>query len=150
MAGEHEESTWPLPKFHFKVSFGDVGEMTFQEVSGLDAETDIIEYRAGNSVDFSTVKMPGLRKSSDVTMRKGISKSNIAIYDYLNDVRMNTITRQTVTIQLLDEEHNPMFTWTLRNAFPIKVTGTDLNAQNNELAVEEIVLAHEGLILEKA
>ncbi len=149
MAGEKQESPWPVPKFHFKATFGDKGEISFQEVSGLDAEYDIIEYRAGNSIDFSTVKMPGLRKGSDVTLKKGMFKDDTALYDYFNETKMNTIARQTVTIQLLDEEHNPMFTWTLKNAFPMKVSGTDLNAQNSEVAVEEIVLAHEGLSFEK-
>lgn len=150
MAGEKQEAPWPVPKFHFKATFGDKGEMAFQEVSGLDTEYDIIEYRAGNSTDFSTVKMPGLRKGSDVTLRKGMFKDDTALYDYFNETKVNTIMRQTVTIQLLDEEHTPLFTWTLKNAFPMKVSGTDLNAQNSEVAVEEIVLAHEGLSFEKA
>lgn len=150
MAGDKQEAPWPVPKFHFMVTIGDKGEIAFQEASGLDAEYDIIEYRAGNSVDFSTVKMPGLRKSSDVTLKKGMFKDDTALFDYLNEVKMNTIKRETVTIQLLDESHAPMFTWTLKNAFPMKVTGTDLNAQNSEVAVEEIVLAHEGLTFEKA
>ncbi|MEM9928486.1 MAG: phage tail protein [Bacteroidota bacterium] len=150
MAGDKQEAPWPVPKFHFKATFGDKGEMAFQEVSGLDTEYDIIEYRAGNSADFSTVKMPGLSKGSDVTLKKGMFKDDSALYDYFNETKMNTIARQTVTIQLLDEEHNPLFTWTLKNAFPMKVSGTDLNVQNSEVAVEEIVLAHEGLSFEKA
>lgn len=151
MANDNQDTTpWPVPKFHFRVTFGDKGEMSFQEVSGLDTEYDVIEYRAGNSLDFSTVKMPGLRKGSDVTLKKGTFRDDTALYDYFNEIKMNTITRQTVTIQLLDEEHHPMFTWTLKNAFPMKVSGTDLNAQNSDVAVEEIVLAHEGLSFEKA
>ena len=150
MADENQGSPWPVPKFHFKVTIGDKGEIAFQEVSGLDSEFDVIEYRAGNSVDFSTVEMPGLRKGSDVTLKKGMFKDDIALYDYFAEVKMNTVARQTVTIQLLDEEHNPMFTWTLKNAFPLKVTATDLNAQGSEVAVEEIVLTHEGLSFEKA
>lgn len=149
MAGEKQEAPWPVPKFHFKATFGDIGEVSFQEISGLDTEYDIIEYRAGNSIDFSTVKMPGLRKGSDVTLKKGMFIADTVLYDYFNTVKMNTIKRETVTIQLLDEEHNPMFTWTLKNAFPMKVSGTDMNAQNSEVAVEEIVLAHEGLSFEK-
>jgi len=149
MPGDAQEAPWPVPKFHFKATIGDKGEIAFQEISGLDAEFDVIEYRAGNSVDFSTVKMPGLRKGSDVTLKKGMFKSDSSLYTYFNETKMNTIARQTVTIQLLDEEHNPMFTWTLKNAFPMKVSGTDLNAQNSEVAVEEIVLAHEGLTFEK-
>ena len=135
---------------HFKVTFGDKGEVFFQEISGLDTEYDIIEYRAGNSADFSTVRKPGLLKGADVTLKKGMFKNDTALYKYFNEIKMNTIARQTVTIQLLDEGHNPMFTWTLKNAFPMKVTGTDLNAETSEIAVEEIVLAHEGLSFEKA
>jgi phage tail-like protein len=92
--------------------------------------------------------MPGLRKTSDVTMRKGMFTSESGLFDYFNSVKMNTIQRETVIIQLLDEEHNPMMTWTLQNAWPMKVSGTDLNAENSEVAVEEIVFAHEGLSVE--
>ncbi|MEM1358755.1 MAG: phage tail protein [Bacteroidota bacterium] len=150
MAGENQDPPWPVPKFHFKATFGDKGEIAFQEVSGLDTEYDVIEYRIEEVMDFSTVKMPGLHKGSDVTLKKGMFKDDTALYDYFTEVKMNTIARQTVTIQLLDEEHHPLFTWTLKNAFPMKISGTDLNAQNSEVAVEEIVLAHEGLFFEEA
>lgn len=150
MAGEKQESPWPVPKFHFRVTIGDIGEIAFQEVSGLDAEHDIIEYRTDNSIEFSTIKMPGLRKASDISLKKGMFKGDTALFDYFMQVKMNTIKRQTVTIQLLDEEHNPMFTWTLNNAFPMKVTGTDMDTQDSEVAIEEMTLAHEGLTFEKA
>jgi len=150
MAGEKQEAPWPVPKFYFKVSFGDKGEMAFQEVSGLDSEVDILEYRAGNSPEFSTIKMPCLKKSSDVTMKKGMYKGDGALFEWINEIKMNTISRQVVTIQLLDEEHNVLFTWSLKNAFPMKVTGTDLNAQNSDVAIEELVIAHEGLTMEAA
>jgi len=149
MAGEKQEAPWPVPKFHFRATFGDIGELSFQEVSGLDTEYDVVEYRAGNNTDFSTIRMPGLQKGSDVTLKRGMFRDDTALYDYFLDVKMNTIRRETVTIQLLDEEHNPLFTWTLKNAWPMKVSGTDMNAQNSEVAVEEIVLAHEGLTFEK-
>jgi phage tail-like protein len=145
MAGEKQESPWPVPKFHFKVTFGDEGEASFQEVSGLDTEYDVIEYRAGNSVNFSTVKMPGLRKSSDVTLKKGMFKTDTQLLDYFQAVKMNVIKRATVSIQLLDEEHHPLFTWTLQNAWPMKIVGTNLNAETGEVALDEVVLAHEGI-----
>ena len=72
-----------------------------------------------------------------------------ALFDYFATVKMNTVARETVTIQLLDEEHKPLFTWTLKNALPKKVTGASLNAKNSEAAMEELVLAHEGLTLSK-
>jgi phage tail-like protein len=60
-----------LPRFRFEVRW-DSAVMHFQEVSGLDAEAQPIEYRHGDSPQFSAVKMPGLKKFSDVTMKKGV------------------------------------------------------------------------------
>jgi phage tail-like protein len=77
-------------------------------------------------------------------------KDDTALLDYFMQVKMNTIKREMVTIQLLDENHSLLFTWTLKNAFPISVTGTDMNAQNSEVAIEEMTFAHEGLTFEKA
>jgi len=148
MAGEKQEAPWPVPKFYFNVTLGDKGEIAFQEVSGLDTEHELIEYRSGNSKEFSTVKMPGMRKASDVTLKKGMFADDTALFSYFAEVTMNTVARQTVTIQLLDETGNTLFTWTLKNAWPLKFTGTDLNAQNSEVAIEELVLAHEGLTME--
>ena len=64
-------AVWPLPKFHFEVKWNDA-VMSFQEVSGLDVEAQPIEYRQGDSPIFSTIKMPGIKKSGNVTMKKGI------------------------------------------------------------------------------
>jgi phage tail-like protein len=60
---------------------------------------------------------------------------------------MNTIKRVPVIISLLDETGNPTMVWTLNNAWPAKITGTDLKAQGNEVAVETIEIAHEGLTI---
>lgn len=149
MAGDKQENPWPIPQFHFKVKLGEKGEASFQEVSGLDTEYDVIEYRAGDSKDFSVVKMPGLKKVTEITLKKGMFKGDTALYDYFASIKMNTVARQTVTIQLLDEEHNPLFTWTLNNAFPKKISGTSLNAKTSEAAVETLVLVHEGLTMSK-
>jgi phage tail-like protein len=140
-------TVWPLPKFYFKVKIGS-DEMVFQEVSGLDAETQVIEYRSGNSPTFSVVKMPGLKKFSDVTLKKGVFKSDAKIWDRFNAIKMNTIKREAITISLLDEAGGETMIWKLTNAFPIKVQGTDLKSTGNEVAVETMVLAHEGLTVE--
>ncbi|MEM6879297.1 MAG: phage tail protein [Bacteroidota bacterium] len=150
MAGEKQEAPWPVPKFHFKVSFGNIGEASFQEVSGLDSEMDIVEYRAENRSGFSKVKMPGLKKATDVTLKKGMAKNSGALLSWLSETRMNTIKRETVTIQLLDEEHKPLFAWTLKNAWPMKITGTDRDTHDNEVVIEEMTLAHEGVSMEAA
>ena len=61
--GSEQGAAWPTPKFHFKVQIGRQGEISFQEISGLDIETQQIEFRAGNSKAFSVVKMPGIRST---------------------------------------------------------------------------------------
>ncbi len=147
--GSKQSNPWPVPKFHFKVTFGDVGTIDFQEVSGLDTEYDVMEYRAGTWTPWSTVKQPGMRKQSDVTLKKGVFKDDTVLFDYFASVKMNIVKRQQVTIELLDEEAKTLFVWTLKNAWPMKVTSTDMNAQSSEVAIEEIVLAHEELTMKK-
>ena len=63
---------------------------------------------------------------------------------------MNTIERKTVTISLLDESGAPTMVWTLNNAWPTKITGTDMKSDGNEVAVETIEVAHEGLKIENS
>jgi phage tail-like protein len=145
MAGEAQDNIWPLPKFHFKVEVEGGIAASFQEVSGLDTEVDVIEYRHGDSPEFSTIKMPGLRKASDVTLKKGTFTGDVSFYDWYNEILMNTIERKTVQIMLLNEKGESEIIWTLTNAFPKQVQGTDLNSSSSDVAVETLVLAHEGL-----
>jgi phage tail-like protein len=144
-AGAAENATWPLPKFYFSVSLGTGGPVSFQEVDGLDSETQVIEYRHGDSNVFFPIKMPGLGRVGNVTMRKGIFVSDSAFWDWYNQIKMNTIQRTTVVINLLDQSGSPQRTWTLNNAWPTKITGTDLKSEGNEVAVESIEVAYETL-----
>jgi phage tail-like protein len=140
----NENTTWPLPKFYFSVT-GIPGTPVFQEVTGLDAEAQVIEYRAGNSPIFAPIKMPGLQKFGNVTMKKGIFVTDQNLWTWFNSIAMNTIARQTIVVNLLDETGAPRMIWTLNNAFPTKLTGTDLKSDGNEVAVESIEIAYETL-----
>ncbi len=148
MAGESQGNVWPLPKFYFSVDIGSQTNLPFQEVSGLDTETQIIEYRAGNNKVFSTIKMPGIAKFGNVTMKKGIFVKDNNFFTMYAKISMNLIERVTVTIKLLDQGGAPTMVWTLANAWPTKITGTDLKSDGNEVAVETIEFAHEGLKIE--
>ena len=139
-------TVWPLPKFYFQVKW-DAEVMSFQEVSGLDIEAQPIEYRHGDSPEFSTINMPGLKKFGNITMKKGIFKSDNKFWDWFKKIKMNTIARIPVTITLLDEVGAPTMVWTLANAWPTKITSTDLKAEGNEVSIESIEIAHEGLTI---
>lgn len=147
MAGEKQESAWPLVEFHFQVTLGSKGVISFKEVSGLDMEFDVIEYRAGDSKVFSKVKMPGLKKSGDVTLKKGIFISDKNLWDWIGLVNMNTIQRETITISLLDESHTAVQTWELANAWPKKITVEGFKADGNNVAMETLILVHEGITI---
>ncbi|SCY15338.1 MULTISPECIES: phage tail protein [Desulfoluna] len=142
-------TVWPMPKFHFEVKW-DSEVMSFQEVSGLDIEAQPIEYRHGDSPEFSTIKMPGIKKSGNVTMKKGVFKSDNKFWDWFNQIKMNTIKRVPVTISLLDETGAPTMVWTLANAWPTKIQATDMKSDGNEVAIESIEIAHEGLVIANA
>ena len=137
---------WPLPKFHFEVKW-DSNVMSFQEVSGLDIQSEEIKYRAGDSKQFSVIKMPGLKKFGNVTMKKGVFKGDNKFWDWLNQIKLNTIKRVPITISLLDESSAPTMVWTLANAWPTKISSTDLKAEGNEVAIESIEIVHEGLTI---
>jgi phage tail-like protein len=138
---------YPLPKFHFEVQWGGT-RIGFTEVSGLEVSTEKIEYRDGASKEYHKVRMPGMQTFGDLTLKRGIFAADNEFYDWWNTVALNTIERRDITISLLNESHEPVVIWKVKNAWPSKVTSTDLNASGNETAIETLVLAHEGLTME--
>jgi phage tail-like protein len=140
---------YPLPKFHFQVDWGGT-KLGFSEVSGLNVETQVIEYRDGSMPEYSKVKMPGMQKFGNLTLKRGMFQSDNEFYDWWNTVKQTKIERRDITISLLNEEHEPVMTWKVKNAWPTKVQSTDLKADGNDVAIETLELAHEGLTMEMA
>jgi phage tail-like protein len=147
MAGETQDGIWPLPKFYFSVLLGDDLRASFQEVTGLAAEVQPIEYRHGNSPVFYPIKMPGLGRVGNVTLRKGIFVNDNAFWRWFDQIKMNTIPRREVSVNLLDETGSPKRVWTLNNAWPTKIAGADLKSQGNEVAVESLEIACETMTI---
>ena len=140
-------ATYPLPKFHFLVDWGGT-KIGFTEVSGLNIENKLIEYRDGASPEYSKIKMPGMREFSNITLKRGVFAGDNEFYAWLNTISLNTVERRDVTIKLLNENHDPVVTWKIKNAFPVKIQSTDLKADGSEVAIEQLDLAHEGLTIQ--
>lgn len=140
-------SEYPLPKFHFQVEWAG-SRLGFTEVSGLDVETEAIEYREGNLPQYHKLKMPGMQKYSNITMKRGTFQGDNDFYNWWNTVALNTIERRDLTISLLNETHEPVVVWKVNRAWPTKVQSTDLKGDGNEVAIESIEIAHEGLTIE--
>lgn len=146
--GDTDNKIWPMPKFHFEVDLGsELNGVVFQEVSGMDKEIQIIEYRHSNSKLFSTIKMPGIAKYSNTTMKRGIFVNDNSFWDWMAEIKMNTIKRRTVLIKLLDENGKVTLQWQLNNAWPTKITIADLKSTGNEVAVDTLEIAHEALTI---
>ena len=144
--GSKQNAIWPLPKFYFQVKW-DSQELVFQEVSGLDIESQAIEYRHDNSPQFSTIKMPGIQKSGNITMKKGVFVKDNQFWDWFKQIKMNTIKRLPLTISLLDETGKPTMVWKVANAWPSKITATDMQSDGNEVAIETLEITHEGITI---
>jgi phage tail-like protein len=140
-------ANYPLPKFHFQVEWGGT-KIGFTEVTGLDHQIEAIEYREGSSFTYSKTKMPGMHKFSNITLKRGTFEGDIEFHTWIKDVNLNkSEPRRTIVIKLLNERHEPVITWQAANAFPLKYQASDLKADGNEVAIESIEIAHEGLTI---
>src|SRR5450432_2150446 len=146
MADRADPTNYPLPVFHFKVECG-TWYAGVAEVSGLTQEVQAIEYRDGMFKEYSSRKFPGLRKYSNVTVNRPVFKSDNQFFEWLTTIKMHKVERRDLVVSLLDEEHNPVMSWHIHNAFPVKLEGPGLKATGNEVAIESIELAHEGISL---
>ena len=91
--------------------------------------------------------MPGLEKNSNITLKGGVIAGNNEFFDWMNTVKMNTIERRDIIISLLNEEHEPVMVWQVKNAWPAKLVSTDMKADDNNVAIDSIEIAHEGLVI---
>lgn len=144
---------YPLTSLHFQVSWGDSkNTSSFSEVSGLTMEAEVIEYRDGTDRSLTTRKTPGLKKFGNVSMKRGIMpvEAGNGLYEWYATIKAGTVARRSVTISLLNEAHEPVMTWKIRDAWPVKVEGPGLNATGNEIAIETLEFVHEGVEIEVA
>jgi phage tail-like protein len=140
-------ANYPVPKFHFQVEWGGA-KIGFTEVTGLEVSTEVIEYRDGASPEYHKIKMPGMQKFTNITLKRGIFQGDNDYFNWWNTVALNTIERRDVVISLLNENHEPVVVFKVKNAWPVKVQSTDLKADGNEVAIESIEIAHEGLVIQ--
>jgi phage tail-like protein len=143
----------PYVQFNFLVDLGtgntDGPDAGFQEVSGIGMEVTVAEYRNGNSRENSVIKVTGLNKAGDVTLKRGAIGS-LTLYKWLDQIRNgDQNAARTVTVQLQNEDHTAVVqTWKLLRARVIKHTSGPFNAKGTDVAMEELVLAYERLEME--
>ena len=144
-------SNYPLTGFHFSVDWNpeEKENVSFSEVSGLNVSTTPIEYREGADKDFTTFKMPGLKKYGNITLKRGSMAADNGFYTWFTSIKNNTVERRDIKIMLLNENHEGVITWNVKNAFPIKYDGGGLNASKGEVLIESVELACESFTVER-
>jgi phage tail-like protein len=151
---------YPLTKMNFKVSVAEVdGTAAFSQVTGIEASVDVIEFRQGNANSLAPVKIPGLVKHGNVTLRFGYTLDSAFktwIQECVSETR-GEIPRNNVQIELIDinggapqqlsTEITGTRVWLLTNAWVTKYTAPELDAKTSDVAIESVELAYEELII---
>ena len=132
----------PYKSFNFLVEIDGIARAAFSEVSGLESETTVVEYRTGS--EFGTRKLPGLTKYANIVLKRGITQ-DADLWDWRQSVVDGDVQRRNGTIVLLDDARRPVVRWSFREGWPCKWQGPALNAENSEVAIELLEIAHEGL-----
>ena len=144
--------SYPMTALHFEVFWGDEPRNTssFSEVSGLTMEAEVVEYRGGADPQFSTHKQPGLRKYSNVTLKRGIAPaaSGNGLFEWYNSIAVGSADRRDVAINLLNEVGAPVMTWKIKQAWPVKLEGPGLKSTGTDVAIESVEFACEGIEIE--
>jgi len=145
----------PFNAFRFQVDLGPDGPKSndfkagFQEVTGLGMEIHVAEYRAGNDLENGPLKITGLTKTNDATFKRGVIADITTLYAWADAVRNGSQDElRTVRVQLMDDSgKNVVQQWALSNARPIKYTAPAFNGKATDVAIEELVLAAEKIVV---
>lgn len=137
-------TTDPFASFNFKLEIEGITVAGFSEVTGLNSESNVIDYREGDE-GITPRKLPGLNKFGNLTLKRGISVDK-QLYDWRKTVVEGDMARKNVSVVLRNEKRDEVVRWNLINAWPSKYMAPDLKANANEIAIESVEITHEGLV----
>jgi phage tail-like protein len=133
------------PNCRFYVEIDGMAQAVFTEVSGLQLEMEVMEYQEGGANDF-VHRLPGRTKSSNLTLKRGMTKSN-EFFKWYAELASGKITPKNVSVVMYDVQGKVLARWNLIKAYPVKWIGPQFNAHDAAVAVETLELAHERLEL---
>ncbi len=133
----------PYRAYHFLVEIDGITSAGFRECSGLDVSADPIEYREGSD-RTTTRKLPGLAKYGNISLKRGTT-DDAQLWQWCKKAIDGQVERKNGSIILLDDTGAEKVRWNFREGWPTKWTGPSFNATGNEVAIESLDIAHEGL-----
>jgi phage tail-like protein len=139
----------PLRTFNFELVIDNLSTGAFSEAAGLTADGDAVDYREGTDLRSNVRKLPGLRKYTNLTLKRGYT-TNRELWDWYMNIVNGVPDRRNVTIVLKNEQRQPVLRWHVDEAWINKIEGPSFKAAGNEVAVESVEIVHEGLTMEVA
>jgi phage tail-like protein len=136
----------PLPAFFFSVEISGQNVGFFKSVGGLQIETEVVEYREGGDGGGTIHKLAGDTRYANIRLTRGFTGDRF-LYDWFVATKKPNPTRVNGRIIMFNNHGTQVAAWTFVNGFPVKWEGPDLDASTNEVAIESIEIAHEGLTL---
>ncbi|NEP00804.1 MAG: phage tail protein [Symploca sp. SIO2E9] len=140
----------PYRGYNFKVEIDGITRAGFRNCSGIETTQEISTYREGTDKSLSARQIPAMLTLSQVTLSRGITDDR-----ELWDWRIKVATakdpseyRKNMSIVLWDDAGNEKIRWNLINCWPVKWTGPTLDSTSNEIAIETLEIAHEGITVE--
>src|SRR6185436_10748626 len=137
----------PLRTFNFELVIDNLSTGAFSEAAGLTADGDAVDYREGTDLRSNVRKLPGLRKYTNLTLKRGYT-TNRELWDWYMNIVNGVPDRRNVTIVLKNEQRQPVLRWHADEAWINKIEGPGFKAAGNEVAIESVELVHEGLTVE--
>jgi phage tail-like protein len=134
----------PYLSGNFRILIDNITVTHFSEALGLEAAVDVVDYRAGDSNENSVIKLAGLRRFSNITLRRGLT-SDASLWNWFNNILSGTMDRRSVVVELLDAQDNLVWRWSLLNAWPCRWAGPSLVANSSEVALETVEICCESL-----
>lgn len=135
----------PYGMYNFFVEWDGIIYAGFQECAGLDSISESGDYREGTD-PLTYRKLPGLVTYSNIELKRGISGNN-ELWKWRQGVAEGKVERKNLSIVLLDDTGAEKIRWNLTNCWPTKWTAPTFNAMENEVAIESLELAHEGVTI---
>ena len=133
----------PYHGFRFIVQIDGITRGGFRECSGLDSSQDPVEYREGNE-PLRARKLPGLNKSSNISLKRGMTDDK-DLWTWRKKAIDGKVDRKNGSIILMDDAGEEKIRWNYVDGWPTKWTGPTFNATANEVAIETMDIAHEGV-----
>ncbi|MEH1993127.1 phage tail protein [Nostoc sp.] len=137
---EEIKNSYPIPVFYYRVTIDGDDSHAFSEVSGLSIEYETITYKDGLSYKDGAKHMPGLSTPVNFSLKKGIVRKDSYLFNWISSIKLNTVAKRDIRIDLLDETGAAIVSWNAINAFPKKLDAPSFNATTNEVAIESLDL----------